>query len=270
MTVEEADFPEIKERPMHVDEAQHAINNAFVKDDVLYLAPGQLDPKIYKQVKKKIEGIGGKWKGGKVSGYLFPKNTDIESLLKRIQGGEKLNLKKEQQAFMSPLDVAQQVVMFADIQETDEVCEPSAGEGAIVKEVHKIYPEKIVDCYEINDARRKTLENYGGLLIVGSDFINSDSNVMYDKIVANPPFSKNQDITHVMKMYDRLKPGGRISSVMSNHWRMNEKKKETAFREFVDGNGYIAAELPSGSFKESGTMVAACIVVIDKPENIEQ
>lgn len=39
---------------------------------------------------------------------------------------------------------------------------------------------------------------------------------LYDLIVANPPFSKGQDMLHIMQMIKHLKPGGRIVSLMRN------------------------------------------------------
>ena len=54
---------------------------------------------------------------------------------------------------------------------------------------------------------------------MGDDFLNPSewaTAFKYDRIIANPPFTKNQDIDHVMQMWNFLKPGGRIVSIMSN------------------------------------------------------
>jgi hypothetical protein len=82
--------------------------------------------------------------------------------------------------------------------------------------------------------------------------------------VANPPFSKNQDIDHVMKMYDLLKKGGRLVSIMSSHWKTSKNKKETEFREFIKKTKATVKDVEAGAFKQSGTNVATVIVVIDK------
>ena len=86
----------------------------------------------------------------------------------------------------------------------------------------------------------------------------------FDRIIANPPFSKNQDIDHVKKMYKLLRKGGRLVSVMSNHWNVSSNKKETEFKEWLDKVESEVYDIPSGTFKKSGTLVGGKIVVINK------
>jgi type I restriction enzyme M protein len=59
---------------------------------------------------------------------------------------------------------------------------------------------------------------------------------------------------------------------MSNHWRFTSGKKEKAFQNFIDEVGASVYDLEPGDFKESGTNIQACIVVIDKQhsDNITQ
>ena len=87
----------------------------------------------------------------------------------------------------------------------------------------------------------------------------------FNAIIANPPFSKNQDIDHVMAMYECLAPvGSRLVSVTSTHWERCLGKKEAAFRRFLEDVGAEIYDIEAGTFAESGTQVGGKIVVIDK------
>ena len=93
-----------------------------------------------------------------------------------------------------------------------------------------------------------------------------DSKKIYDRIVANPPFSykghPQADIDHVNHMVNFLNPGGRIVSVMSSGIVFRQNKKSEAMREFIETHGEIIP-LPEKSFKESGTNVNTIIAVIN-------
>jgi predicted RNA methylase len=98
-----------------------------------------------------------------------------------------------------------------------------------------------------------------GFKVVDSDFMKHTEE--YDVIVANPPFSKQQDIDHVNKMMDIAKR--RVVSVMSASVLFRDNKKTVAFRKRVEDLGGTFEELPEGTFKESGTNVRTCIVCVD-------
>lgn len=245
---------------------EEVLQNCTIEGTTVKLPLSQLDRKLYQDVAKSLELIGGKWKGGKVAGFIFPHNpTD---LLSQIANGEKRNLKKEYQFFATPPDLAQYLVELAEVEATDRVLEPSAGQGAIIKAIIGQHPEMMVDCFEIMPINITFLEKLDNAILIGEDFLEFDESkvpILFDKIIANPPFSKNQDIDHIIKMYDVLKPGGRLVSVASKHWQLSSNKKETAFREWVEQIGEVHS-IERGRFKESGTMIETCIIVINKPQ----
>ena len=84
----------------------------------------------------------------------------------------------------------------------------------------------------------------------------------FDRIIANPPFNKNQDIDHVKAMYRRLRKGGVLVSITSKHWQVSNNKKETEFRSWLDEVGADVEEIENGAFKESGTMIGGLIIKI--------
>jgi hypothetical protein len=76
----------------------------------------------------------------------------------------------------------------------------------------------------------------------------------------NPPFARQADIDHVLHAMQFLRRGGLLVAIMSASVKFRSNAKTAAFRRL----GGRILELPDGSFKTSGTMVNACIVVIDK------
>jgi hypothetical protein len=240
---------------------EQTLQNCTVEGNIVKLPNTVLDRKVYLEVKKALELIGGSWKGGKVAGFVF--KQDPTELLNQVANGEKRNLKKEFQFFGTPERLCDELVYLANIQPTDEVLEPSAGQGAIVKSIIKQHPDMIVDCYELMPTNRMILKDVKGAKIVGEDFLNSPDK-QYDKIIANPPFSKNQDIDHVLMMHDRLKKGGTLVTIMSTHWIHSKNKKEISFKNWLESKYYTLKNIEAGEFKESGTSVATVLVTIEK------
>jgi hypothetical protein len=50
---------------------EEVLKNCIVDGLVVRLPNVQLDRKLYQEVSKSLELIGGKWKGGKVYGFIF-------------------------------------------------------------------------------------------------------------------------------------------------------------------------------------------------------
>ena len=118
--------------------------------------------------------------------------------------------------------------------------------------------------FEINEINQKVLLSKGYNL-AGFDFLQCANKDYFTKIIANPPFAKNQDIIHIRKMYDCLTVGGRIVSVLSKHWQYCNNKKEMEFKNWLGTlSDYDIEEIPENTFKESGTSVAACLITINK------
>ena len=237
------------------------LSNCTVEGNIVKLPEGQLDRKTYLAVKKALELIGGKWKGGKVSGFVFP--SDPTELLASISSGESRNLKKEYQFFATPSDLAEQLVDFAEIEAHHKVLEPSAGQGAIIKAINDVGVTP--DCYELMDTNRLVLEKSDlSYTLIGEDFLQADESVLYDRIVANPPFTKNQDIQHLGLMYERLKKDGILVCITSESWVNGSYKIHKSFREWLDSVDHDVETLPKGTFKESGTNVGGKVVIVRK------
>lgn len=241
---------------------QEFFEKCTVEDHVLKLPNIQLERKDYVSVKKILEGKGGKWKGGKVQGFVF--ETEAEKVLASIISGDLKNNKKVFQFFATPADVADKLAeRLGDLEPSHRIIEPSAGTGALVEAVHRRQPNVVVDCYELMPENREALEKIGGVRVLGDDFLTSEIGE-YDKIIANPPFTKNQDITHVMRMWEHLAPEGQMAVIMSPHWTFASDKQSKAFRDFLQTVEHNVTHLPKGTFKKSGTDVETTMLVLWK------
>ena len=245
-----------------------ALQQCTVDGTTIKLPNVTLDRKVYLEVKTALELIGGKWKGGKVGGFVFA--TDPTELLQKVAGGEKVNPKKEFQFFGTPAELAKKMVAMADISPTSVILEPSAGQGAIVDEILKVTTDgnMVCICEKMPINRDILMKKYDGkvefLRVEDDDFLNHPDEVKYDSIIANPPFSKNQDIEHIQKMYTLLQEGGTLVAISSTHWEHSQNNKERAFKQWLDVVGAYQEDIPAGAFKESGTSIATKLIMIQK------
>lgn len=244
---------------------QEVLQACRVSGMLVTLPAVQLDRKLYQEVAKALDLIGGKW-DRKEQGFVF--NECPADLLKQISNGEKRNLQKEFQFFGTPDFLADELVQDANIEEYDLILEPSAGQGSIIKAIHRIHPGYLVHYCELMPINRTFLEKLPNVAYITDNFLKlSRSKVtmgVFDKIIANPPFSKNQDVDHIRQMFDCLKPGGRLVSIASNHWKFGSNKKETAFKNWIYEIGADVQAIEAGTFEESGTKIATCKIIIDK------
>lgn len=263
--MKEEEDPEL---PEPTSEVQAVLQQCTVQGNVVKLPDGQLDRKLYAEVKKALELIGGKWKGGKTYGFVF--QTDPTELLEQIAAGEKRNLKKEYQFFATPPELAARMVEMAELGETDghgygDILEPSAGQGAIVKAIHEATEGAVtVYCYELMDINRGVLQKMPGVKLIGDDFLKAAIVVQYDRIIANPPFTKNQDIDHIRLMYNLLKPGGTMVTLASPSWTFGSQKKHVEFRQWLVEVDAHTEEIPADTFKYSGTSIRTVLIKIKK------
>jgi len=253
--------PEIIMAKELTTEAVETLKNCRVEGHVVKLPEAQLDRNVYLEVKNRLELIGGKWKTGKISGFVF--NEDPTELLEQIANGQQRNIKKEFQFFGTPDKLADRLVSLAEIKSTDRVLEPSAGQGAIVRAINRVHPEMMVDCFELMPLNQTFLKKIPTVNLKGDDFIRAEAHANYDVIIANPPFSKNQDIDHIYEMMNCVREGGRIVSLSSKHWQISNNTREREFRNELKKYNAQIIDIPAGEFKESGTNISTCIVVID-------
>lgn len=236
------------------------LGNCAVEGNILYLPDTKLDRADYTAVNKVLEALGGKW-NKKAKGHVFDHCPEDE-LEAVILTGELTDQKKEYQFFPTPVNIAEQMCDLAYIDSTTTVLEPSCGKGNIADTAWRRGPAKLLGI-ELNKDMDRYLADKPYETLTGVDFLKYEGET-WDRIIMNPPFSRQQDIDHVLKAYEVLAPGGILVSVMSTSPLFRTNKKSEAFRAFLDEVEADVIELPEGAFKESGTMVRTCIVKIEK------
>lgn len=239
------------------NEILNILDKCTVEGNVVNLTCGQLDRKTYEAVNKCLESIGGKW-NRKAKGHVFDEDP-AELIDNLIITGETVDLKKEFQYFPTPKEIGLRMIEMADIRPTDILLEPEAGQGAIADLFPKENSKILI---ELNLQNAEVLYQKGYSVDV-MDFLQFDR-VIADKIIMNPPFSKQQDIDHICHAFDVMKAEGILVSIVSESPFFRENKKSVNFRKFLSENNAEIYDLPEGAFKESGTMVKTRIIKIHK------
>lgn len=236
-----------------------------IEGNIVHLPPISDGPlPNYNEVRNALIKAGGKYKRNT---FVFP--TDAQPYIDRLTGGESVNLKKEFQFYATPSELAARMVDMAELSENDgrgfgRILEPSAGQGAIVKAIHEVTGGATVICYELMDINRNVLKKITGASVIGDDFMKADKSSRYDRIIANPPFTKNQDIDHIRLMYDLLESGGILVSLSSISWTFGSNKKQIQFKEWLTDIDAYTEEIPEKTFKESGTNIKTILIKIRK------
>jgi predicted RNA methylase len=199
--------------------------------------------------------------------------------------------KQARQAFYTPADVSDQLVRAAAIalgrirSYDDRVefgqasaLEPSAGEGAIVRALLRGGCEKVTaienDPHGVEMLRHlakrvneKCEAEKPALRVIASNFFDHQMGA-FDAVVMNPPFSSAQEVEHVLRAWEFVKPGGVLVSVMSASAQHRTSGRYSVLQKFFEKHGAEFTPLPSGSFQESGTNVSTVMVVIKKKASV--
>lgn len=246
------------------------LNQCTVKDMVVFLPPYQVPSDVFPKVKAAILGIGGVWNRNK-QGYVF--KSDPRDLFARICDGERIDLlksfKRTSQYFPTPRPVIEMMLEFIWIGAEYRVLEPSAGTGsicdALLAEFRLDKYPWYLDVCELHPPFAKALCE-SGLNLVGMDFLEMlRPERGYNLIVANPPFSKNQDIAHAVKMFEMLTPGGRMVTMMSSGFQRSSTPQGKELNSWLQCAYHSVIDVEKDAFKESGTSVETKILVLDKP-----
>lgn len=213
----------------------------------------------YARIKVLLEQGGGKYGRGGV--FTFPESLSAADLLEKLQAGNKVNHQQATQSFFTPREQGIKVCAAAGDMTGKRAMDPSAGDGALAD----IAKEMGADVIVIENFKpNATALSKKGYDVIERDFLSvtPEEIGLFDVIVANPPFTKNADIDHVMHMIKFLRPGGVLSTIMSTSWRLGSQKKQVEFANFLRERGAQIETIEAGAFKESGTMVETTHVVL--------
>lgn len=269
-------------------EAIEVLTGASCEGFRVKLNSGRLDESLYKEVNEVLTRMGGRWKGGRTQAHCFEK--DPAPLLAYTLATGRMMPRNPLAFFPSPRPVGEEAIAHADLDYAFSdgwFLEPSAGRAAIADilaqgtELIPDIKERLV-LVEINPLNVAVLKAKGFKHVYECDFLEWQTKLKFDRVVANPPFSVAGNpaayVDHIMKMWSLTAPGGKLVSVAPDAWLREpdgedegeegaesriRNRKLYDFRRFVHENGYYVS-LKKGAFKESGTMTGTVIIVLDK------
>ena len=233
-----------------------------IKENILFLPPAQLDRAVYLAVNKCLENIGGKW-DRKAKGHIFDYDP-AEAFDNLILTGETADMKKTFQFFPTPRKVAEMVCDMAELSTAANIYEPSCGKGDLADVIYE--RNQNLTCGELNHDMKRYLEKKPYVSIVGEDFLQyiPQTGKPFDHIVMNPPFSKQQDIDHILHAYSLLQNDGILVSVMSVSPFFRTNKKSVDFIEWLNRNDAEVVNVAPEAFRESGTSIPTRIIKVKK------
>ena len=233
-----------------------------IKDNIVYLPPITLNRSEYAAVDKALSLMGGKW-NRKAKGHVF--DTDPTPIIRiALETGEVEDTKKLYQFYPTPHNIAARMCDIACLDENSVALEPSCGDGAIADVIWK-YKPKVLHGIELNIEMQSGLKSKPYTTQCGVDFL-TFTQTGWNRIIMNPPFTKGQDIKHVLHAFELLEPGGILVAIIGAAGMFHTDKASVAFREFLSANNAVIEKLPAGTFKQSGTMVETYLVRIQKGE----
>jgi len=234
--------------------------NSKIENSVLFLPPERLERKMYEKVNTVLALLGGKW-DRKKGGHVFTEDP-ADAIDEVLLTGKVMDKKKEYQFFPTPKKIAKEICEMAEINSKCDCLEPSAGTGCIA-EIIKSYSPKSITVVELDESNARHLEGKYDQCIIGQDFLTWDTKKCFDRIVMNPPFSKKQDIKHILRAWELLKPKGILVSILSPSPFYCSDKLSLEFGEFLHRNHATIKDFSEGEFKASGTSIRTkCIKVV--------
>lgn len=242
------------------------LSDCTVQENTVILPARQLGRDAYIAVDKALRGLGGKW-SRKAKGHVFPFDPS-DALTEAVSGGEYVNRKQELQFFPTPDDLAARLVQHGMIEPGMKVLEPSAGQGAIVR--NALNAGAHVTAVEVDAAHCAMLSVIGAatLDVVHADFpawAAANKATAFDAVLMNPPFRRNQDAKHIQAAWALLKPSGRLVAICSEGVLQRSRSTERAFQQWVADIGASLDILPPGTFKAAGTSVSTVLLRATTP-----
>jgi hypothetical protein len=158
---------------------------------------------VKQQAIKVFESIGGTYENN-----VITFDYDTTDVIDEIVASGCIPDQQAHQYYPTPLTVAEEVIITADIQAGESCLEPSAGQGGLAD----LMPKEQTLCVEISELHCKILEAKGHT-VVKADFLGYQGK-QFDKIVMNPPYSEGRWQAHIKHASTMLKPNGALIAVL--------------------------------------------------------
>ena len=224
--------------------------------------PRKLDAADYRRVDAALTALGGTW-NRKVTGHVFGQDpTDLIEGVIETGTYDRPERPENFGFFPTPPVLAKVLIEEAQLEPGMTVLEPSAGIGNIAVEAAAIVGAQNVLTVELQACNIDVLKGLG-FSPVQTDFLVFQPEARFDRVIMNPPFSRQADIDHVLHAWSMVREGGRLVAIMAASVSFRHNAKSVAFRNLVERHGR-KWDNPDGSFKSVGTQVRTVTVVLDK------
>jgi hypothetical protein len=150
--------------------------------------------------------------------------------------------------FPTPPEIIARMLQLARIETTHRVLDPSAGAGDLCLAVRKL--GAVVECFEINSDLHQALTLLG-FQPLDRDFLFATPRPIYDRVLMNPPFSKDAYIDHVRAAYEWLAPSGELVAVLPNGYRSSRSLQRRNFSDWLDDLDASRYDNPADAFTKS-------------------
>jgi methylase of polypeptide subunit release factors len=211
----------------------------------------------YDDISRLIGKAGGRYVTGRKQ-FVFDAGIDCTDVLHRLVAGDTVNFKQQYQFFATPeakaIEAAKEVEKTLGTLRGKRVLEPSAGSGSIANVARRMGADVVaIEAWNVNAIKLRAQ----GYDVIERDFLSVTPEEIgtFDAILANPPYTKNQDIQHAMHMFQFIRPGGALSIIMSTAWLEGKTKVHAQFKEVLVSQDVTVTQIEVGAFKESGTPV---------------
>lgn len=239
------------------DDVLAVLRRSTITDNLLVL-PQQLNRDEYVAVDKVLKAHGAQW-NRKLKGHVLAR--DAQELIASLNVGAYVDKKKELGFFETPELLAQRMAFLANIEPGHRVLEPSAGRGRLVQAAVACAAVSLL-AVEIDpyNAKHTIGVEPSHVRVVEKDFLTLEIPYEFDVVLMNPPFAGNQDVEHVCRAWSLLKKGGRLVAITSPHWTFADDRQSEHMRGWFRSNDLEKADLPEGTFKESGTEIRTVLI----------
>lgn len=192
--------------------------DTFIKiPKALMLGSFSIDKALLREVESVLFAIGAvKMKSGHLDYYQF--DYDFRSVLDEIVCSGCIPDHKSYQFYPTPEKLARIAVEMADIEDSSECLEPSAGIGGIAD----LMPVDRTTCVEFSGLHCEILKAKGFKTIY-SDFLpwaNSKYR-KFDRVVMNPPYSEGRWKAHTEAAAELVNSGGNLVAILPSSARNN-------------------------------------------------
>ena len=191
-------------RMVKQDDYRNPYRHVKITNGLQYDHYGQIDKHIKTQVIDTLQSIGAIWS----SEGWWQFDYDPRDVLNEIVASGCIPDHKSHQFYPTPESLAEIAVSLADIGDSDNCLEPSAGIGNLAN----LMPKDRTTCVEASKLHCDILtakEHY----TIHADFLKW-SGVKYDRIVMNPPFDRNQWQAHLEHAAGMLANNGRLVAIL--------------------------------------------------------